>query len=72
MEKEIKVEMLKKYYSEETQLEIIRANEKIKSADLLRWILEKMEKQKSKTPKKPLKTPPKKTNFSDFDTDVPF
>lgn len=72
IEKETKVEMLKKYYSEEIQLEVIRANEKIKSADLLRWILEKMEKQKSKTFKKPLKTPPKKTNFSDFDTDVPF
>ena len=72
IEKETKVEMLKKYYSEEIQLEVIRANEKIKSADLLRWILEKMEKQKSKSFKKPLKTPPKKTNFSDFDTDVPF
>ena len=72
IEKETKVEMLKKYYSEEIQLEVIRANEKIKSADLLRWILEKMEKQKSKTFKKPLKTPPKKTNFSDFDTEVPF
>ena len=63
IEKETKVEMLKKYYSEETQLEIIRANEKIKSADLLRWILEKMEKQKSKTPKKPFRTPPKKNKF---------
>lgn len=46
--KESKVEMLKKYYSEKTQLEIIRANEKVRSADLLRWIMEKMENQKSK------------------------
>lgn len=42
MEKETKVEMLKKCYSEKTQLEIIRANERVRSADLLRWILEKM------------------------------
>ena len=47
MEKDTKVEMLKKYYSEETQLEIIRANEKIKSAELLRWIMEKMEKMEN-------------------------
>ena len=48
IEKETKVEMLKKYYSEKTHLEIIRANEKIESADLLRWILEKMENTKIK------------------------
>ena len=42
--------MLKKYYSEKTQLEIIRANERVKSADLLKWILERIENQKSKKP----------------------
>ena len=67
MEKESKVEMLKKYYSEEKHLEIIRANEKIKSADLLRWILEKMENEKSKNHEKP-----SKNNPIDLTTDLPF
>ena len=72
IEKDTKVELFKKYYSEKTHLEIIRANEKIKSADLLRWILERMENTKSKSPVKTPKNPPKKNNSSDSDYDMPF
>lgn len=72
IEKDTKVELFKKYYSEKTHLEIIRANEKIKSADLLRWILERMENTKSKSPVKTPKNPPKKDNANDSDYDMPF
>lgn len=48
LESEKKVEMLKKYYTEATHLEILRAaTKKFKSAELLRWIMEKMEKMEN-------------------------
>lgn len=45
MDLNIKLKMLKKLYSEDTCNEIITANVRLKSADLLRWIInEKNEK----------------------------
>ena len=68
LESDKKVEMLKKYYTEATHLEILRAaTNKFKSADLLRWILEKMESLNIKDQEKR-----SKNNFIKLTSDLPF
>ena len=68
LESDKKVEMLKKYYTEATHLEILRAaTNKFKSADLLRWILGKMESLNIKDQEKH-----SKNNFIKLTSDLPF
>ena len=68
LESDKKVEMLKKYYTEATHLEILRAaTNKFKSADLLRWILGKMESLNIKDQEKR-----SKNNFIKLTSDLPF
>jgi len=68
LESDKKVEMLKKYYTEATHLEILRAaTNKFKNADLLRWILGKMESLNIKDQEKH-----SKNNFIKLTSDLPF